>query len=107
MSAEQAAASATETVNANATAFGVSYAITSVFSALLVVLKESNETVFNGLVAITGHHWVTQGLLNVVVFVALGLVLRSRDMTMTGNALVATVIGATILSGLIIAGFFI
>ena len=42
-----------------------------------------------------------------VVFVALGLVLRSRDMTMTGNALVATVIGATILSGLIIAGFFI
>jgi len=107
MSAEQAATRATETVSATTTAFGVSYAITSVLSALLVVLKESSEAVHDGLAAITGHHWVTHGLLDVIVFVVLGYVLIRRDMHMSGDALVSTIIGATVVSGLIIVGYFI
>jgi len=107
MSAEHATTTETETVGATATGFGVSYAITSVLSALLVVLKESSEAVHDGLAAITGHHWVTHGLLDVVVFLVLGFVLSRIGMKMTGNALVSTIIGATVVSGLIITGYFV
>jgi uncharacterized Tic20 family protein len=109
MTSEQATAGAADTIGPGATGFGVSYAITSVLSALLVVLKESSEAVHDGLAAITGHHWVTHGLLDVIVFVVLGLVLSRMGggLRMTGGALVSTIVGATILSGLIIAGYFV
>lgn len=88
--------------------FSLSFAITSVLSALLVILKETNkETVFAWMAAATGHHWVTHGLLDLIVFVVLGMVLAKvgGGVRMTANALVATIVGATILSGLIITGF--
>ena len=99
--------SAADAVSAKVTGYGISYAITSILSALLVVLKESNEGVHGLLVAITGHHWVTHGLLNVIVFVVLGAMLSRRDMSLKGNTLITTIVGATILSGLIISGYFI
>lgn len=91
-------------------AFGLSFAITSVLSALLVILKESNQaTVLAWMKAATGHHWVTHGLLDVIVFVVLGVLLAKvgGGVRMTANALSATIVGATVLSGLIIAGFFL
>ncbi|GBE44188.1 hypothetical protein BMS3Bbin10_02278 [bacterium BMS3Bbin10] len=102
-------AGAADTVSAKVTGYGISYAVTSILSALLVVLKESNEGVHGLMVAITGHHWVTHGLLDVIVFVALGAVLSRMGggIRMTGNALIATVVGATVISGAIIAGYFI
>lgn len=98
-----------ETVGVSVTGFGVSYAITSVLSALLVVLKERSEAVHDGLTAITGHHWVTHGLLNIIVFLVLGLALNriGGGMRMTASALIATIVGATVLSGLMIVGYFI
>lgn len=109
MASMSASASAADTVGANATGYGIAYAVTSVLSALLVVLKESNDAVLSALAAATGHHWVTHGILDVVVFVALGVVLSRMGggLRMSGNALIATVVGATVVSGLIIAGFFI
>ena len=107
MSPEQATMG--ETVGASVTGFGLAYAITSVLSALLVVLKERSEAVHAGLVAITGHHWVTHGLLNLVVFLVLGLVLSRAGggMRMTANVLITIIAGATVVSGLIIVGYFI
>jgi hypothetical protein len=90
------------------TAFGVSYAITSIFSALLVVLKEASVSVHDGLAAITGHHWVSHGVLDLIVFVVLGFVLsRTSAAQMSAKSLIAVVVGATVVSGLIIAGYFI
>lgn len=103
----QTSTSASETVEAKVAGFGVSYAITSILSALLVVLKESSEAVHDGLAAVTGHHWVTHGLLDLIVFVVLGYLLSRRDMQMTGKTLITTVVSATVVSGLIIAGYFV
>lgn len=97
---------AADAVNARVAGYGISFATTSILSALLVVLKESNESVEELLVAITGHHWVTHGLLDVVVFVVLGAILSRRDLNLSGNTLVTSVVGSTVLSGLIIAGYF-
>jgi len=107
MSADQTSTSAADTVGPSASGFGISYAITSILNALLVIWKESSEAVHDGLAAITGHHWVTHGLLDLIIFLVLGFVLSRRGITMSGNALVTTIVGATVVSGLIIAGYFI
>lgn len=98
-----------ESVSANTAGFGLSFAITSVLSALLVVWKESSQSVHDGLAAITGHHWVTHGLLDVIVFVILGFVLVRLvgGTRMTASMLITAIVGATVISGLIIAGYFI
>ncbi len=88
------------------TGYGISYAITSILSALLVILKESYEGVQALLVSITGHHWISHGLLAVIVFVALGALLSRRDIAIKGNTLITAVVGSTIVSGLIIIGYF-
>lgn len=93
--------------------FGVSFAITSVLSALLVVFKESNEdTVLAWMKSATGHHWVTHGIINLVVFVVLGWGLSKfggsgRGMTISANTLVSLIAGAVILSELIITKFYL
>ncbi|BDB29330.1 hypothetical protein Tamer19_75130 [Cupriavidus sp. TA19] len=61
------------------TSFGLSLGITSVLSALLVILKETNEqTVLAWMKAATGHYWITHSLLDVLAFVILGLALLQR-----------------------------
>jgi len=95
-------------VSARVAGFGYSYAITSLLSALLVVLKEKNASVLDLMTSLSGHHWVTQGVLDIVLFVAIGWFL-SRT-ALAGNAsygsLISAVVGSTVISGLIIAGFF-
>ncbi len=92
--------------------FGLSFAITSVLSVLLVILKESNEeTVLAWMKAATGHHWVTHGIFNLIVFVGLGWALSRLDngqgLKITANILVICIVCAVFVSGLIITGFYI
>ncbi|MFA5904606.1 MAG: hypothetical protein WC836_11790, partial [Desulfobacula sp.] len=87
-------------------------AITSVLSALLVVLKETHEeTVLAWMKSVTGHHWATHGIMNLIVFVVLGWILsrpgNGQGMKISANALVIAVVGAVILSEIIITGFYI
>lgn len=104
MSAQQAASNNPE---ANIVGFGISYAIASIFSAILVVFKESTPAVHDFLVAVTGHHWATHGVFNLIIFLVLGYILSARNIEMSSDALVKTVVGSTVLSGLIITGYFI
>jgi hypothetical protein len=92
--------------------FGLSFAITSVVSALLVILKESSEEgVLAWMAAVTGHHWVTHGLINIILFVVLGWALsranKGQGVKMSANGLVSFAVGAIILSGVLIAGFYL
>ena len=92
--------------------FGLSFAITSVLSAFIVILKELNEeSVLAWMKAATGHHWVTHGVINVVLFVVLGWALSrlgdGQGVKISVNGLVGCVVGAVLISGLLIAGFYI
>ena len=92
--------------------FGLSFAITSVVSALLVIIKElSEEGVLALMKAITGHHWVTQGLFNLILFVVLGWALarvnKRQGLNLSANGLVSCIVGAVIISGVLIAGFYL
>jgi hypothetical protein len=92
--------------------FGLSFAITSVVSALLVIIKElSEEGVLALMKAITGHHWVTHGLFDLILFVVLGWALsragRGLGVKISANGLVACIVGAVIISGILISGFYL
>jgi lipoprotein signal peptidase len=95
-----------------ARSFGLSFAITSILSALIVIIKESNEeSVLAWMKAATGHHWVTHGVINVVLFVVLGWALSKlsdgQGVKISVNGLVGCIVGAVLISGLLIAGFYI
>jgi hypothetical protein len=95
-----------------ARSFGLSFAITSVVSALLVILKESSEeTVLAWMAAITGHHWITHGLINLILFVVLGWALsrtgKGQGVKISANGLVSCIVGAVIISGVLISGFYL
>lgn len=103
------AADSATTADWLAPALAVSAGITSVLSALLVILKESNEdTVLAWMKAATGHHWVTQGIIDLVLFVVIGiLAARYIDNLEDRSGLaIGTLIGGVALGGLIIVGFF-
>jgi hypothetical protein len=92
--------------------FGLAFAITSVVSALLVILKESSEEgVLAAMAAITGHHWVTHGLINLILFVVLGWALsranKGQGIKISAGGLVSSIVGAVIISGVLISGFYL
>jgi predicted tellurium resistance membrane protein TerC len=91
--------------------FELSFAITSLISALLVILKESNEeTVLEWMKAASGHHWITHGIIDIILFVGLGLVLSGLNSgqgpKISANTLIGTIVTSTLISGLLIAGFY-
>ena len=100
-----------ETLNKNTESFGASLAVTSVVSALLVVIKESSASVLNLMKNLTGHHWATHGLFILIVFVALGFYFgkanHGQGLKLPPERLTAFIIGAVVISGLIIAGFYL
>ena len=89
-------------------AFGISLMVTSLLSALLVLVKETNKPVKAWMEALTGHHWTTHGVLVLGLFVVLGLVLARIPSAATARfgADARAVAAAVIVSGLIIAGFY-
>jgi NRPS condensation-like uncharacterized protein len=101
------ASNGADSAGVTATAFGISYAVTALFNVLLVILKESFPSVHDAMAAITGHHWVTHGLADIVVFVVLGLIfMRTSVAKMPATSLVNYIIASTVVSGLILVGFF-
>ncbi len=96
-----------ENAGTTATAFGISYAITALFNVLLVIVKENIPGFQDGMVAITGHHWVTHGLTDIVVFVVLGIILsRTSVAKMPVSSLINYIVASTVVSGLLLVGYF-
>jgi hypothetical protein len=92
--------------------FGLSFAITSLFSVIVLILKETNEhTVMAWMKAATPHHWITHTLLDLIVFVVLGVVFakanNGQGIKIDSARLNSFIVGAFIISGILIAGFYL
>jgi hypothetical protein len=93
-------------------AFGLSLAVTSVTSALLVVAKElSPNRVMAWMSRLTGQHWVTHSAAAVLLFAILGFVFSlvngGRGMRMDPGRLIALLTGGIVIGTIIIAGFYL
>ncbi|OGR34817.1 MAG: hypothetical protein A2051_12190 [Desulfovibrionales bacterium GWA2_65_9] len=101
----------TSTLNAQTKGFCLSVAITSVASALLMVAKETNPGLMGFLKTITVHHWVSHGIFNLLLFLALGLLLaksnNGQGPAMDDDKLINVTTGGFLLGCAIIAGFFL
>ena len=97
------------TISAYTASFGISLGLTSLFSALLVVVKETNETTVLAWMKATGHHWVAHGVLDILVFIALGflLVRVGESWRAHPGRVCATAFGGVVIGALIIAGFYL
>ena len=98
-----------DAIGVHAASFGLALALTSLFNAALVVVKELNEnTLLAWMKTATGHHWVTQGVLDIALFVVLGFALtgvaqRLRDRP---AAILGLIVGGMAIGSFVIAGFY-
>ena len=95
-----------------ATAWGLAAGISIFLSAVLVVVKETNEaTVLAWMKAATVHHWMTHALLTLALFVVLGVGLSrlggaDEGLRMRGGTLAGLIVALYVAGGLLVAGFF-
>jgi hypothetical protein len=91
--------------------FGLSLALASVLNALLVLAKEKSPAVMAGLQRLTGHHWVSHGVVIIVLFAAFGWLFArangGRGTGMTVNGLIRLLVSGVAAGGLIIVGFYL
>jgi hypothetical protein len=91
--------------------FGVSLAIACVLSALLVILKELSEPVFNFMKTVTNHHWVTHSLFDLIVFAVLGWSLAKVNggagLRISTKSFIQIIVGAIVISVVVISGFYL
>jgi hypothetical protein len=92
-----------------AVGFGLSAAIMSVVSSLLVVAKEEYAPLLNWMKAALGHHWTTQGAIVMGSFLLLGIILSNTAIGKKWNAerLGNVILVSVVLGGLILMGFFL
>ncbi len=87
--------------------FGLALAITSLVNAVIVIAKESSQAVMAGMQKVTGHHWTTHSAVVLLVFVGLGWLFARTGIRMSIGKLITTLVGGVVLSGLLIAGFYL
>lgn len=92
--------------------FGLSVAITSILSTVLVLVKETHaQTVMTWMTNATTHHWITHGIIDVVLFVVIGLGLSKlnggKGIEMKAGMLVALIVAALVASYAVTSGFYL
>ena len=89
--------------------FGLALALASVLNALLVVVMEKSPAVQAGMKHLTGHHWITHGLADCIVFVGLGLLFMNTSMAakINPNRLVSILIWAVVAASLGLVAWFL
>jgi hypothetical protein len=91
--------------------FGLALALASVANGLLVVVKEKIPGVLAGMQKLTGHHWVSHGVIILGFFALFGWLFAQANggqgIKMSVNRLVGVLVAGVATGGLIILGFYL
>jgi hypothetical protein len=91
--------------------FGLALALASVANGLLVVAKEKIPSVLAGMQKLTGHHWVSHGVIILGLFAFFGWLFAQANggqgIKLTANRLIGTLVAGVATGGLIIVGFYL
>jgi len=91
-------------LDAKTSGYVKAYAYTAIFNAILVLFKETFPVVHD-VMASLGHHWVTHGVFDLLVFFGLGMFFTAQNQAMEGSKAASYLIWSTIVGGGIIALF--
>jgi hypothetical protein len=102
-------ASRAESFSEISAAFGLAAAITILFNTLLAWVKDAYDPLNTAMAHLTGHHWITHGLVDIAVFVVLGFVFMSTGIArrIDPSRLVIELVGASVVAGLGLAAWFV
>ena len=91
--------------------FGLALALASVVNGLLVVAKEKIPSVLAGMQNLTGHQWVSHGVIILGLFAFFGWLFAQANggqgIKLTVNRLIGTLVAGVATGGLIIVGFYL
>lgn len=89
--------------------FGLSLIVTSLLNAIILLCKELNANVMSALKSALGHHWTTHGVILIIVFFVLGFIFSGMNLgtKLDSQKMMKYIIWAVIISGVVIAGFFL
>lgn len=89
--------------------FGLAAAIAIVFNTVFAWVKDSYEPLNAAMKAAMGHHWITHGVVDVALFVILGMVLSNSGFakTVNGVQLLKYLVIAVVAAGGGLAGWFL
>jgi hypothetical protein len=81
--------------------FVLAAAITVLFNTVLACAKDANAPLRGFLQSLTDHDWTTQGLIDLALFVGLGLIFMKTGITerMDPNRLTTILVGAVVIAG--------
>lgn len=97
------------TLDKKTVGFGLSAALISVFSTLLVIAKEMNPPIKSGMANALGHHWTSHGAVVLLCFVVLGFIFSGavKAENWSANKLRNVILGSVILGGAGLAVFYL
>lgn len=101
-----AKADTNEMLDTRTSAYVTAYAVTALFNGLLVPIKEKVPFILDAMKAV-GHHWVTQGILDIIVFFVVALWLSGKGRQISAASGVNYLIWSTVVGGLLVAGFYL
>lgn len=88
--------------------FLLAAAIAVLFNTALAFAKDSYAPLNKFMGLLTGHHWTTHGLADLVVFLGLGLLFMKTGLAekIEPNRLVSVLVGSVAIAGLGLAAWF-
>jgi hypothetical protein len=89
-------------------AYALSAAVTVIFNTVLAWVKDAYDPLNTAMAHLSGHHWTTHGIVDVLLFLVLGFVFMSTGTAerMAPKRLVTVLVGSTILAGAGLAAWF-
>jgi hypothetical protein len=98
----------TEDFNPTTSGFVLAAAITALVNTVLACAKDAYPPLKAFLKSIAGHDWTTQGLFDLALFFALGLIFASTKIgaRMNPGHLIATLVGAVVIAAAGLALWF-
>jgi hypothetical protein len=90
-------------------AFALAAAIAIVFNTLLAWVKDAYDPLNKFMASLTGHHWTTHGIADVLLFVALGYILANTSWPdrVSGKAATIALAASVVASGLGLLVWFV
>ncbi|HLW76000.1 MAG TPA: hypothetical protein VKS01_03425 [Bryobacteraceae bacterium] len=99
----------TQRLSPPASAFALAAAIVLLFNTALACVKDAYAPLSRFMGSLTGHNWTTQGLADVILFLAVGAILTKTEWAaaIAPRTLVILLIASTIAASVALAAWYV